>query len=138
MTRSKISWSPLLAPTSNYKVIKFHLKSVCDYKFDALTIQAHPHIPLPKHILCFLTVRGRSKENLSNFGITQENIELTPSPHSLNKYEELKCEILDPPCVLYLWIKPRKQPTLNKTFWSAPPPPIYRQLKHSKLQKWQT
>ena len=39
--------------------------SACYYKFHALTILAHPHFPLPKHSLYFLTVRGRSKENLS-------------------------------------------------------------------------
>ena len=52
------------------KVIKFCLKSFYDYKFHALTIQAHPHTPLPKHIFFFFTAWGWSKKNFSVPGVT--------------------------------------------------------------------
>ena len=77
--------------------MKFPLKSACHFQFHALTIQAHSHTPLPKHILYFLAACGISKENLSIAGVTQKNIELNPPPHSLYKSQELKDEILSPP-----------------------------------------
>ena len=79
--------------------MKFYLKSACKYKFRALMIQAHTHTALPNHILYFLTTSGRSKENLSIPAVTQEYLELTLPPHSLDKYQKLKYEILDSHCI---------------------------------------
>ena len=83
----------LLPPSTNYKVIKLHLKSICHYKFHALTIQGHLHILLQKHIIFFLTAHGRTKENLSILDVTQENLEVIPPPHCLDKHQKLKEEI---------------------------------------------
>ena len=106
IARSKICLSPqarflITSPTSNYKIIKFRLKSACDYNFHELTIEGDAQTPLAKHILYFLTARRRSKENLSIPGITQENLELTEPPDSFDKHQKLKDEILDPPCVTH-------------------------------------
>ena len=75
--------------------MKFYLKLVCDYKFHTITIQAHPHTPLPNHIIYFLTASGRSTEN----EVTSENLELTRPSHSLDKHQKLKYEILESPGV---------------------------------------
>ena len=68
----------LVASTLNYKVIKIHHGSACHSK-----LHTSPHPTSKAHSL-FSTARGRSKEDLSIPGVTQENVEPTPPSESFN------------------------------------------------------